>query len=150
MKILLVLLACLSLASVASAQTYTPHRLPNGTRLAVAGQTYQGFNIGEYQELLRLDSDWYYLSILTVNQQNQIASLQTVIENQTSALEVSASEITLLQTERTRLLTEWQEADARLVAEMNKTNLFEIIGWSLAGGFALSTIILTLILALVN
>jgi len=139
----------LFIPSIASAQTYTRYRLPAGTRLTVSGSTYQGFNLGEYQQLLQMDEDLRHLTDVTTAAASQIADLTTASTQFQRALTACVERATMLQADRVRLTGMWEE-ESRKRREAEQHNSWEWLPWSLAGGFLVSTVVLGLVVGLVR
>jgi hypothetical protein len=135
--------------SLASAQTYTRYRLPAGTRLTVSGSTYQGFNLGEYQQLLQMDEDLRHLTDTAAAAAAQIANLTTASTEFQRAIAACAERATMLQAERVRLTGMWEE-ESRKRQEAEQHSSWEWLPWSLAGGFLVSTVVLGLVVGLVR
>lgn len=130
--------------NVAFSQTYERYRLPAGSRLTVGTQTYQGFNLGEYQELLRMDADLRHLTALTGLLTSQNQALQQTITALRGTAELDATSIQLLTTDRDRLREQWQrERDLRL--ELENRPDWSWLGWVVAGAFAVATIVLAFV-----
>lgn len=143
--ILLVLL--LLLPSGAAAQQYERFRLPEGRRCAVATETYQCFNLGEYVELLHMDEDLRHLTQLHVSDLERIEALTAAATELQAAIDSADSQILTLSQERTRLTQLWEEEN-RLRHEAENRPEWDWIPWTLAGGLAVSTIILALIVGI--
>lgn len=135
------------LTSSASAQEYVRFRLPDGRRLTVAGEIFQGFNLGEYTELLRMDEDLRNLTALHVTDLARIEELTTATAEWRSAVDACNSSLEISQIERERLLRQLEEENRRRHEAENAPN-FSWIPWTLAGGFAISTAVLALIVGL--
>lgn len=135
------------LTSSASAQEYVRFRLPDGRRLTVAGEIFQGFNLGEYTELLRMDEDLRNLTALHVTDLARIEELTTATAEWRSAVDACTSSLEISQIERERLLRQLEEENRRRHEAENAPN-FSWIPWTLAGGFAISTAVLALIVGL--
>lgn len=131
----------------ASAQEYVRFRLPDGRRLTVAGEIFQGFNLGEYTELLRMDEDLRNLTALHVTDLARIEELTTATAEWRSAVDACNSSLEISQIERERLLRQLEEENRRRHEAENAPNL-SWIPWTLAGGFAISTAVLALIVGL--
>ena len=130
--------------NVVFSQTYERYRLPAGSRLTVGTQTYQGFNLGEYQELLRMDADLRHLTALTGLLTSQNQALQQTITALRGTAELDATSIQLLTTDRDRLREQWQrERDLRL--ELENRPDWSWLGWVVAGAFAVATIVLAFV-----
>jgi hypothetical protein len=131
----------------ASAQEYVRFRLPDGRRLTVAGEIFQGFNLGEYTELLRMDEDLRNLTAVHVTDLARIEELTTATAEWRSAVDACNSSLEISQIERERLLRQLEEENRRRHEAENAPNL-SWIPWTLAGGFAISTAVLALIVGL--
>lgn len=131
----------------AAQDTITRFRLPPGIRCQQSGQTYQCFNLGEYQALLQIDEDLHFLTDAHTADLAQIASLTHADDELHLSLDAASSQIATLTAERTRLTQQWQEADQALREAQNRPD-WSWIPWSLAAAFAVTTIVLGLILGL--
>lgn len=143
----LVVVMTLSFTSVACGQEITRYRLPPGIRCQQAGQTYQCFNLGEYQALLQMDEDLRFLSEMHTADVGQIGALTQASDELQLSLDAATSQIVTLTGERTRLTRQWQEADQALREAQNRPD-WSWIPWSLAAAFAVTTLILGLIVGL--
>lgn len=145
---MLVVIMVLSTASLAAGQeTITRFRLPPGIRCQQSGQTYQCFNLGEFQALLQIDEDLRFLTETHTADLAQIAALTHADDELHLSLDAATSQITTLTSERARLTQQWQEADQALREAQNRPD-WSWIPWSLAAAFAVTTIVLGLILGL--
>lgn len=141
---LTIILVILSVCSSASAQTISRFRLPAGRRLSVMGETYQGFVLSEYTELLHMDEDLRFLTEAHSADLARVHELETAYSSLNDALGTCAEQVTLLGTERTRLTALWEE-EHRLRVEAESRPDWSWIPWSLAGGLAISTLVLGII-----
>jgi len=142
----LCLVVTLFLASSVHAQDYVRFRLPQGTRLTVSGHTYQGFDLGEYRELLLMDEDLRYLTALHATDSTRILELTTASNEFRLALASCESQVITLSAERTRLTDLWREENRlRHVAEEHP---WAWVPWGIAGAFLVSTITLGIVLGL--
>jgi len=145
---LLVVVMLFGAPGMAMAQdTITRFRLPAGIRCQSSGQTYQCFNLGEYQALLQIDEDLRFLTNAHTADLAQIAALSHASDELHLSLDAATSQITTLTAERTRLTQQWEQADAALRQAQNQPD-WSWIPWSLAAAFAVTTIVLGLILGL--
>lgn len=131
--------------SLVTAQDYHRHRLPLGTRLTVNGQTYQGFVINEYQELLRMDADLKYYTNLHIVHEARSLELHVAVDELKLALGSSDNEVRLLQLERTRLTDLWSEENRLRHTAENSTS-WSWLPWTLTGVLGIVTTILIIIL----
>ncbi len=149
-KLIAVILVFLliSMPAVAVGQdTITRFRLPAGHRCTESGQTYQCFDLGEYTELLHMDVDLHDLTDSHAADIVRVAALTGESSELHLALTDAAAQVTLLGTERTRLTTLWQDADRQLREAQNRPD-WSWIPWSLAAAFAVTTLVLGLIVGL--
>lgn len=130
--------------SLVLGQEYERYRLPLGRRCVVLSQTYQCFNLEEYRELLLMDEDLRYLNRLHTADVARISSLTHAADELTLSLESANSSISLLEAERLRLNSMWEEEN-RLRHEAENRPDWNWIPWTLAGGFAIATVILSVI-----
>jgi DNA anti-recombination protein RmuC len=142
-----VLVLLLALPSVAFAQQYERFRLPEGRRCTVATETYQCFNLGEYTELLHMDEDLRHATEVHVTDLERIAELTAATTEFQAALTAAESQIETLTEVRTQLTQAWEE-ESRLRHEAENRPEWDWIPWTLAGGLAVSTIILALIVGI--
>lgn len=139
----LIFLAVLT-PSVASGQTYTRYRLPAGVRLSVASRTYQAYTLGEYRELLQIDEDLHNLTELHDADLARITALETASTELRQALTACSDQLPILETERTRLTNLWQE-ESRRRHELEQASSWQWVPWAIAGGFFISTVVLSVI-----
>lgn len=145
---LLIVVMMFSVSSVALAQdTITRFRLPPGIRCQQSGQTYQCFNLGEYQALLQIDEDLRFLTEAHAADLARVDSLTHASDELQLSLDAATRQIVTLTAERTRLTTQWQEADRALRDLQNRPD-WSWIPWTLAAAFAITTLVLGLILGL--
>lgn len=133
--------------TVVHGQEYLRYRLPQGRRLTVSGETYQGFNLGEYRELLHMDNDLRELTATHALDLNRIDELTSATVSLRAALEAANRQVAILEDERTRLTSLWEEEN-RLRIEAEEAPDWSWIPWTLAGGFAISTIVLAIIVGI--
>lgn len=146
--VLLIVVTVLSFGTVAHGQdAITRFRLPAGTRCQSSGQTYQCFNLGEYRDLLQMDEDLRNLTGVHTADLAQIDSLTHASDELQLSLDAATSQISTLTSERARLTQQWQEADQALREEQNRPD-WSWIPWSLAAAFAVTTLVLGLIVGL--
>lgn len=126
------------------AQEYTRYRLPLGRRCTVGTTTYQCFDLPEYRELLLMDSDLHLAVENHVTDVSRIASLTLATDELRLALNDAEAARTLLEAERVRLAAMWEEEN-RLRHEAENRPTFDWIPWTIAGGLAISTLILAII-----
>jgi hypothetical protein len=131
----------------ASAQEYDIYRLPEGRRCSTNNGTFQCYNLEEYRELLHIDEDLRLAVETHTVDLERIAQLTLAAEELRIALTSAESNITLLEAERTRLRELWNEEN-RLRHEAEAGDDLAWLPWTLAGGFAISTVILALIVGL--
>lgn len=131
--------------SLAFGQEYTRYRLPAGARCDIAGTTYQCFNLGEYVELLHMDDDLRHLTEVHNADVLRAEALVNASTELSLALDIANASIATLEAERTRLDALWLEEN-RLRHEAENSPDWSWIPWTLAGGFAISTLILGLII----
>ncbi|NJL54368.1 hypothetical protein HC928_03655 [bacterium] len=142
-NVLLVLVLVL-VAPPVHAQTYERFRLPEGTRLVVRGETYQGFDLGEYRELLHMDEDLRQFSERLIVLQNQVTELSQAATSLTQALRVSQSSIELLEEERTRLTELWEDENRRRHQAENRPE-WDWIPWTLSAVLAAAVVVLSIV-----
>lgn len=138
------LLVLMFLPSMAASQEYVRYRLPAGHRCTVAAETYQCFNLGEYVELLHLDDDLRHLTEVHVADVARVEALTTASTELQLALDTANSSLTVLEAERVRLEALWAEEN-RLRNEAENRPDWSWIPWTLAGGFAIATLVLGLV-----
>lgn len=145
---MLVVIMVLSTASLAAGQdTIIRFRLPPGMRCQQSGQTYQCFNLGEYQALLQIDEDLHFLTEAHTADLAQIGALTHAGDELHLSLDAASSQIITLTAERTRLTQQWQQVDQALREAQHRPD-WSWIPWSLAVALAVTTIVLGLILGL--
>lgn len=144
----MVIVMVLTTATVAVGQdTITRFRLPAGTRCQSSGQTYQCYNLGEFRALLQMDEDLRNLTGLHTADLAQIDALTHASDELQLSLTAATSQIATLTAERARLTQQWQQADQALREQQNRPD-WSWIPWSLAAAFAVTTVVLGLILGL--
>lgn len=147
---ILLLVSSLLLPTVAYGQgnvvTFPTSRFPSHTTVVLNGERHETFDLGGFVGLLRLDSDLYYAQQeLELLRQYRAECDATVLSLRTG-LDLSNHQLEISTNERNRLFHDWEQENlARRQAE-NKPRLGSWLGWSLASGFALSTIITTALL----
>lgn len=134
----------LFIPSAASGQTYTRYRLPAGVRLTVAQQTYQAFTLGEYRDLLQIDEDLRHFTELHNLDVARIAALETASRELQQSLTLCTDQIPILEADRTRLTNIWQE-EVRRRQELEQASSWNWVPWAIAGGFIISTVVLSVI-----
>ena len=133
--------------ALASGQDYTRYRLPEGQRCTVSGETYQCFNLHDYTELLHIDDDLRSLTFIHADDVVRTVALTHASDELQLAVTAASQQVTLLTAERVRLTTLWQETDRQLREAQNRPD-WSWIPWSLAAAFAVTTLVLGLILGL--
>lgn len=141
--VVLFLFLAMLIPSVAQGQ-YVRFRLPDGHRCAVAAQTYQCFDLGEYTELLHMDEDLRHLTELHAADLARIESLTHASDELRLSLDATRANVETLEAERLRLTTMWEEEN-RLRHEAENRPDWNWIPWTIAGGFAIATLILGII-----
>lgn len=144
MRYLIIVALVILLPSVAVGQEYERYRLPLGRRCSVATDTFQCFNLDEYRELLLMDEDLRYLNGLHSADIERIVVLTHASDELTASLEAANSSLSLLEAERLRLNALWEEEN-RLRHEAENRPDWNWIPWTLAGGFAIATAVLAII-----
>lgn len=146
MRYLAVLVAflCVFTPAVAAGQEYTRFRLPEGRRCTVAGATYQCFDLGEYTELLHIDEDLRHLTELHTADLARIEALTHASDELRLSLDATRSSVETLEAERLRLTNMWEEEN-RLRHEAENRPDWSWIPWTLAGGFAIATLVLGIV-----
>lgn len=128
------------------AQDYVRFRLPLGTRLTVAGETYQGFNLGEYRALLVMDEDLRELTTLQGINTARITSLATAATEYQLAVTGCETQVSILAAERVRLTALWTEENR--LRNLAESSSWSWLPWTLAGVFLVSTVTLALVVGL--
>lgn len=142
-KFVVILLVCL-LPATAAGQQYTRYRLPEGTRLTVRNTTYQGFTLAEYTDLLRIDEDLRYFTARATTLDNQVTELTTASVELRRAVDACDQQKQILFDERLRLGRLLREEN-RLRHKAENAVSWSWIPWSIAGGLAIATTILSII-----
>lgn len=136
---LIVLILCV-VCSTATAQ-YERFRLPEGTRLVYQDETYQAFNLGEYQELLHMDNDLRHFTQLLGEREQQIQQLTIAVENLQRAVALSEEVIAVLQEDRAELQSMWEEENRlRHIAEQAPDGAW--VPWAISGVLAAAVVAL--------
>ena len=133
--------------SLAWGQDYVRYRLPPGRRLTVSGETFQGFNLGEYRELLHMDNDLRELTATHDLDLARISALTVTTAELRSALGVCNAQVHLLDADRSRITALWEEEN-RLRIAAEEANDWVWVPWTLAGGFAIATVVLGIIVGI--
>lgn len=146
MRILAVLIALLMLAmpALAHGQEYVRFRLPAGHRCTVAAETYQCFNLGEYTELLHIDEDLRHLTELHALDLARIEALTQASDELRLSLTSVRANVETLEADRIRLTRMWEEEN-RLRHEAENRPEWDWVPWTIAGGFAIATLVLGII-----
>lgn len=144
-SLLVFLIVCIP--ATASGQEYTRYRLPEGRRLTVAGQTYQGFDLSEYRELLHMDAD--LLALTTAHQLDIVRMTELTVASAElqQALNLCNNQVGALAGERDRITALLTEENRRRHEAENAPDL-SWIPWAIAGGFAISTVVLAIIVGI--
>lgn len=147
MRYLAVVMAFLIVFSpaVAAGQDYVRFRLPEGHRCTVAAETYQCFDLGEYTELLHIDEDLRHLTELHAADLARIEALSHAADELRLSLDLTRANVETLEAERTRLTHLWEEEN-RLRHEAENRPSLDWIPWTLAGGFAIATLVLGIVI----
>lgn len=145
--VVLTLVVILLSPSMAFGQEYTRFRLPEGRRCTVAAEQYQCFDLGEYTELLRIDEDLRHLTDLHVSDLARIEALVQATDALNDAIGAANRSRSVLETENARLSALWQEEN-RLRQEAENAPNWDWVPWTIAGGFAISTLVLGLVVGL--
>lgn len=127
--------------------TLTVYRLPEGRRCTVGGETFQCFNLAEYQVLLEMDQDLHHFQLSLSNAQEQIVRLERINTQLTLAIDGYESQIATLQAERTRLFERWEEENRLRLEAENRPMIGSWVAWGLAAAEA--AVILGLVIAMV-
>ncbi len=134
-------LLILCITTKATAQEYHRYRLPPGSRCGNS----QCFSLTEYQDLLRMDSDLRFAISHSEQLRLQVDTLSAAVVDLQNGFMASQTNADLMRQERDRLLERWESAQVELNSVNNQTDIMEIIAWALAGGFAVTTLVLGLI-----
>lgn len=145
LKFVNIFLLTLFFALPAYAQdTYTRYRLPDSEQVQIRGERHEAFNLGGYQELLRIDNDLRQLTLWHEIDEQRIAALTEASVQYTLALNEANLALESSQADRFRAYALWEEENRRR-QELENAPDYSWIPWTLAGGFAISTIILGII-----
>lgn len=123
------------------------YRLPEGRRCKVEGVTYQCFNLEEYKELLRMDTDLQHVVEQNEALKDTIRSLYGLVDELRLQLDEKDEQIDILSNERDRLFGKWKEENKLRLEAENKPALGNWIAWGTAAAEA--GVILGLVLALI-
>lgn len=130
---------------LAKAQEYHRYRLPQGTRLTVSGQTYQGFNLGEYQELLRIDNDLRACILERDGHQTVVETLTNTITSLRAVIALDDQRLSVLRQERDRLHGMWLEENRRRLEAESRPD-FSWIPWTITAVLAVVTVTLIVVI----
>lgn len=129
-------------SSNALAQGPISDRFPAHVTVHIDGVRHEAFDLGGFQDLLRIDADLtrYESEVVLLEQ-----SLQTA-DRANAALRAAIEESVLLQevltAERDRLQERWTEENRLRLEAENGINSNGIIAWVLAGSFAVVSLVL--------
>lgn len=123
------------------------YRLPEGRRCVVEGVTYQCFNLEEYKELLRIDTDLESITEKYETSLEMISHLDEVNDSLRLQIEEKEEQISILSQERDRLFNKWKEENMLRLEAENKPALGNWVAWGTAAAEA--GVILGLVLALI-
>lgn len=135
----------LSFSNVGQAQDIVRYRLPEGTRITVAGVTYQAFDLEEYRELLRMDVDLRFQDEFITHLQTRVANYERLVTEYALIVASLEREAEVYQAENTRLLERWTEENRLRHEAENRPMLGSWVAWGFAGIFAVSTTTLLLV-----
>lgn len=140
-KWLLAVVIVLMLPLTVQGQQYERFRLPEGTRIEYQDETYQGFNLGEYRELLRMDADLRQLTESRDAHISQVAELTRMVTQLEEGVALVQDSIEILQGERDHLRALWKEENRlRNIAEQRTT--LDWLPWTLSGVLAVVVVVL--------
>lgn len=123
-------------------------RFPQHTTTTINGERYEAFNLGGFVELLKMDADLAAaVQELAVLRQYKLEA-ESALGSLHQALDLSNRQLDLVTQDRNRLYQEWERENlARRQAE-NKPHIGSWLGWSLAAGFGISTIVTSVLLGI--
>lgn len=131
-------------APAAAQDTYTRYRLPDSVSVQLDGERHQAFNLGGYTELLRMDNDLRKLTLWHVVDEQRIARLEEAGAQYTLALDAANLALEDTEADRQRIYLLWEEENRRR-QELENAPDYSWIPWTLAGGLAVSTLVLALV-----
>lgn len=123
---------------------YSRYRLPESTQVQIRGERHQAFNLGGYKELLRMDNDLRNLTLWHAVDEQRIARLEEAGAQYTLALDEANLALEATELDRQRMYLLWEEENQRR-QELENAPDYSWIPWTLAGGLAVSTLVLALI-----
>ncbi len=133
------------LVAASPAQAQPSERFPDHTTIVVSGVRYEGFDLGGFTELLRMDADLSYYEQAYANVTAQLLLATAEVANLQRALVARDAEVATLQAERARLLGMWTEENRLRLECENSPDIFGWMGWGLAGAFGVATLVLSLV-----
>lgn len=140
MRSLAGMMLILSLATPVEAQT--SERFPDHVTTFIDNERHEAFDLGGFQELLRIDADLEYLAEVNANLASQVDVQAARILELETALREAEESLELMITERDRLRGMWEEENRlRLEAEYS-LNADGVVGWVLAGVGLVATLVL--------
>ena len=129
-----------SLASPAEAQP--SDRFPAHITVMVEAERYQAFDLGGFQELLRIDSDLVFYQEASTNLATQVRIQDARILELEAAQRASTEIIEVLQAERTRLVERWTEENRLRLDAENGLNTNGVVGWVFTAALAVVSLVL--------
>jgi hypothetical protein len=125
-----------------TAEAQPSDRFPGSVQIDIQGERHQAFSLGGFTELLRIDADLMIAeaSIQLLDQQLDVAA-ERLVEMET-AQDACEERVTVLQTERTRLLERWTDENRLRLEVENRPMIGEPIAWILAAGATVVAVIL--------
>lgn len=130
--------------SVANAQP--SERFPESTTIQIDGERHEAFDLGGFRALLKIDAELSIASRLVSNLQDQVQEYRLLDERLQLALSEREAQIDILQAERERLIERWTEENKLRLEAENKPSIGSWLGFTLAGGFGVATVVLLVIL----
>jgi len=122
------------------------YRLPAGKRIQFQSETYQGYSLEEMKILLKMDVDLEFFEESFPAQKQQILLLEKWLDTKEKRLKSKDVQIDLLTKDRERITKKWEEENLLRHKCEQKPAFGSWIAWSSAGLFAITTLILGVLL----
>lgn len=144
--LILILVSNLLFPTISYAQPSS--RFPQHVTAVINGERHEAFNLGGFVELLRMDADLAAAAQELLLLREYKVHADAAIGSLYTALDLSHQQLAAISQDRNRLYQDWQRENlARRQAE-NKPHIGSWLGWSLAAGFGISTIVTSILLGL--
>jgi hypothetical protein len=133
------------IASSGTVEAQPSERFPDSTTILFSGERYQGFDLGGFTELLRIDADLMRAERLLPVLEEELSEYQQAVLAYERALGEADAAREILEQERARLRENWEEENRLRLECEHSPDFFGLIGWGLAGAFGVATLVLGLV-----